>query len=182
MSSLGTEASLGEFVAALRETIALLPYHTGSGGTYEGAIRELRRVNDCLRVEQGTESRGEASHPVRGLLNPIAPPLVMERDQQSIRASVTFSRAYEGLPGAVHGGMLAAALSGALSRVPSISKRAGILARIDVRLRRPAPLGRELTVLAQLAQSRSRHLVATAELRDDTQLLAQAQSLIIPRP
>ena len=48
-----------------------------------------------------------------GLANPLAPPMTMEADEEAkvIRGEVHFGRAYEGAPGCVHGGYLAAAVA-----------------------------------------------------------------------
>src|SRR6185369_14502058 len=46
--------------------------------------------------------------PLIGLSNPIAPPVVLSVDGDVVCGTVTFGAAYEGPPGHVHGGFIAA--------------------------------------------------------------------------
>lgn len=47
--------------------------------------------------------------PLVGPLNPLAPPIVISADGTKVTGVVTFGAAYEGPPGCVHGGFIAAA-------------------------------------------------------------------------
>src|SRR5687768_7534483 len=46
--------------------------------------------------------------PLMGRANPLAPPIELERADDMVRGRVTFGSAYEGPPGCVHGGYVAA--------------------------------------------------------------------------
>jgi acyl-coenzyme A thioesterase PaaI-like protein len=79
--------------------------------------------------------------PMIGLANPLSPPITVAKSgERSAVASVTFGSAYEGPPGAVHGGFVAAAFDEVLGFVQSLSSNPGFTGTLTVKYRSPAPL------------------------------------------
>ena len=82
--------------------------------------------------------------PIVGLLNPLAPPLrVVWQDPRAI-GTVTFGVPYEGPPGCVHGGIIAATFDQVFNVANLMRGVAGPTRRLEVRYLRPTPLAVEL--------------------------------------
>ncbi len=87
---------------------------------------------------------------------------------------------YQGFPGVIHGGIVAAVLDEALNRTSMIADVPAwmMTGRLEVRYRRYVPYGPLLRVRARLEKQRGRMLQASGELllADDTEsVLAEAQ-------
>ena len=92
---------------------------------------------------------------------------------------------YQGFPGVLHGGILATLLDETLSRTASIEGRWMMTGRLEVRYRRPAPLGPRLRVTARKLSSRSRMVHAEGEVRladDPDVILADARGVFLRVP
>lgn len=87
---------------------------------------------------------------------------------------------HQGFPGYVHGGVVAAALDEAMGWAVYLAGAWAITGRMEVRFRRPVPVGASLEVRAQVVESRGRRLMARARLTDvDGQVLAEAEGLFL---
>jgi acyl-coenzyme A thioesterase PaaI-like protein len=104
--------------------------------------------------------------PIVGLSNPIAPPLEAHVDVEAgvVRARARFSAAYEGAPGLLHGGILAAAFDELLGMATVFSGGAGMTRDLHVRYLRPTPIGVELSFLGRLDRAEGRRLFVSAEV------------------
>lgn len=92
---------------------------------------------------------------------------------------------YQGFPGVLHGGVVATLLDEALSRTASIEGRWMMTGRLEIRYRRPAPLGPRLRVTARRISSRSRVVHAEGEVRladDPSVILADARGVFLRVP
>lgn len=92
---------------------------------------------------------------------------------------------YQGFPGVLHGGVVATLLDEALSRTASIEGRWMMTGRLEIRYRRPAPLGPRLRVTARQISSRSRVVHAEGEVRladDPSVILADARGVFLRVP
>ncbi|MGE5335317.1 MAG: PaaI family thioesterase [Nitrososphaerota archaeon] len=92
---------------------------------------------------------------------------------------------YQGFPGVLHGGILATLLDETLSRTASIEGRWMMTGRLEIRYRRPAPLGPRLRVTARKLSSRSRMVHAEGEVRladDPDVILADARGMFLRVP
>jgi acyl-coenzyme A thioesterase PaaI-like protein len=124
------------------------------------------------------------SSPVRGCLNPVAPPLVIERVEEGpkgphIRGDVTFSRAYEGPPHGVHGGFVAAMFDEILGAVMGLAPPPGVTATLEVRYRHVTPLEEPLHLEAWIESDRGRRLTARATCHAASVLTAEAHGLFV---
>ncbi|MGH9302431.1 MAG: PaaI family thioesterase, partial [Acidimicrobiales bacterium] len=82
--------------------------------------------------------------PMLGLANPLAPPIRVDLVDDVVVGKVHFGSAYEGPPGCVHGGFLAAAFDEVLGMTQSMSGRPGMTGTLSIRYRRPTPLHHDL--------------------------------------
>jgi acyl-coenzyme A thioesterase PaaI-like protein len=92
---------------------------------------------------------------------------------------------YEGFPGVLHGGIVAALLDEAGGRVVMIGDHNHFMmtAKLDIKYRRPTPLGQPLTVVGRLQKRRGRLALASAELRlPDGTVTAEAELTLADLP
>lgn len=119
--------------------------------------------------------------PLVGRSNPIAPPMRLEPDLESgeVRGEVTFGPAYEGAPGCVHGGFLAAALDEALGLACIFSGNPGMTGELTIQYRSPTPTGERLEIRARLDRQEGRRIYTTGEIRAGKRLTCRAEGLFI---
>ena len=122
--------------------------------------------------------------PLSGLSNALAPPMTMRivdgGGDAFIEGEVTFGPAYEGPPGNVHGGYLAAMFDELLG-FAQLSP--GFTGTLTIRYRKKTPLNRELTLRASVDSVDGRKRVVRGTCSVDGEVTAEAEGLFIaPRP
>ncbi|MBW1683963.1 MAG: PaaI family thioesterase [Deltaproteobacteria bacterium] len=118
--------------------------------------------------------------PMIGLANPLSPPITVAKSgERSALASVTFGSAYEGPPGAVHGGFVAAAFDEVLGFVQSLSSNPGFTGTLTVKYRSPAPLHTELRLSAEIIRFETRKIFTEARMHAGDLLCAEAEAIFI---
>ena len=117
--------------------------------------------------------------PMIGLANPLAPPITMRPTGDRVYGEVVFGSAYEGPPGSVHGGYVAAAFDEVLGFAQSLSGSTGMTGTLTVRYRRPTPLHTELKFEGWVDRVEGRKIFTRAELRAAGELTAEAEGLFI---
>jgi acyl-CoA synthetase (AMP-forming)/AMP-acid ligase II/acyl-coenzyme A thioesterase PaaI-like protein len=117
--------------------------------------------------------------PLVGLCNPLAPPMRHSQEGDTAVALVTFGAAYEGGPGLVHGGFVAAAFDqlfgylGVMRGVPSLT------GTLTVRYRRPTPLHTELRMVAKVVRLDGRKSFLEATCHAGDELVCDAEALFV---
>lgn len=168
--TLAKEPELREVIAALDAISAQL----------EGPHRERLRVGTPWPPldEMG---RGDRQHnPVAGPANPLSPPMIVELcDDGSIRSELTMRPIHEGPPGGVHGGFVAALLDQLLGTANIVYGVGAMTAGLNVRYRRPTPIGVPLTLTARTDRIEGRKIFATGEITADGVVTAQAEGIFI---
>lgn len=118
--------------------------------------------------------------PMLGVANPIAPPIVMRTiDEVTMEGEVTFGAAYEGPPGHVHGGFVAAAFDEVLGAVQSLSAQPGMTGTLTVRYRSPTPLHEPLRYVGRLDGVDGRKVLTSGTLHAGDRLCAEADAVFI---
>lgn len=117
--------------------------------------------------------------PILGRANPIAPPLIMHTGEERIVATATFGSAYEGPPGCVHGGWIAASFDEVLGAAQSLSGTGGMTAFLHVDYRSPTPLQTEVTFVGELDRREGRKVFTRGRLLHGDRLCAEAEALFI---
>jgi hypothetical protein len=128
-------------------------------------------------------SYGDMS-PIRGLRNPLAPPLRVLRGTRvdgspCMVGHVVFSRAYEGPPHGVHGGYVAALFDEILGAAIGLAPPPGVTATLEVRYRHVTPVEEELRFEAWVAEDRGRRIVAQATCHAGDVHTASAKGLFV---
>lgn len=148
--------------------------------------RRRRRVAASVKEEIRLE--GKRIHygdllefsPMAGPSNPLAPPMVILRqDEKSLVAHLKFSAAWEGGPGLVHGGYVAAAFDELLGLVQSLTGDAGMTGTLMVRYRSPCPLGTKLRMEGRVQRVEGRRIVTRGTLHAGERLVADAEATFV---
>jgi acyl-coenzyme A thioesterase PaaI-like protein len=184
VSTAATIEELGEAADALEDIAALLAAMP-TGQDYEGYAEA---ANAGALVEGGDEGApgidAEAyaffdHSPFIGLANPMSPPMYFTYDRTRVSGTVNFGAAYEGPPGCVHGGYVAAAFDELLGATQSLSGTQGMTARLTVNYRSPTPLRTDLTLDGVLARRDGRKIYCEGQLWAGDRLCAEAEGLFI---
>jgi acyl-coenzyme A thioesterase PaaI-like protein len=92
---------------------------------------------------------------------------------------------FQGYPGVVHGGIVAAMLDEVTGRVHmgGDPPRFMFTAKLNIRYRKNVPIGQPLRIIGHAGKSKGRMAVATGEIfGPDDELLAEAEALLINVP
>lgn len=90
---------------------------------------------------------------------------------------------HQGYPDRLHGGIVAALLDEVLFYATIGSGTMATTAKLEIRYRRPVPLGQQVRLVGQIVRDRGRSLQARAELRlADGALAAEASGLFMKLP
>lgn len=167
----GTDAPI-EVLAALARDLReladrLLPYH-------EEALFGFRETANAGDLEAMFDHS-----PLIGRGNPLAPPMTLEAFPDRIIGRVTFGAAYEGPPGCVHGGYVAAAFDELLGATQSLSGAPGMTGTLTVRYRSPTPLRVPLELVGRLDRVEGRKVFVSATCHDGAVLTAEAEGIFI---
>jgi acyl-coenzyme A thioesterase PaaI-like protein len=119
--------------------------------------------------------------PITGLANPLAPPAVLRRDMEARRVTgeVTFDAAFEGAPGIVHGGFVAALLDEALGMATIFSGSTGMTVELVTRYRSHTPVATPLRLEARLVSVEGRRIQTAGELLCGDDVIVEASGLFI---
>ena len=117
--------------------------------------------------------------PMLGRANPMAPPIELWAEDTVMHGRATFGDAYEGPPGCVHGGFVAAAFDEVLGSAQSLGGRPGMTGRLTVSYRSPTPLRQELRFAGRVVEVSGRKTFTHGTLHADDRLCAEAEGLFI---
>ena len=115
----------------------------------------------------------------RGKENPIGLKLEFIEKEDSYITTFTPSLAHQGYDGIMHGGLISTILDEVMARYIHKKGFNAVTARLDVRFRKPTPIGQELTAVAKIAGKRGNmyELVGEIMLPDGT-VTAQGKATI----
>ena len=117
--------------------------------------------------------------PLMGRANPLAPPLRLQLSDHGVVGSAVFDSAYEGPPGCVHGGLVAAAFDELLGLVQMHAGQPGMTARLVINYRSPTPLHEELRLEGRVVRVEGRKTYCTGEIHAGDRLCAEAEALFV---
>lgn len=102
-----------------------------------------------------------------------------------VAAEPVLPQSYQGYPGIVHGGIVAAMLDEISGRAAMIEdhNHFRLTAKLEIRYRRPVPVGEKLRLQGWVVQDRGRLMDAHAEIRlMDGTLAAEAKAVLADLP
>ncbi len=167
-----TDAPTHELLAAAtladQLAAALEPHTRAAGPSQLPSVRHAREPHQFLPRSM-----------VSGTLNPLAPPVRMEVHPDHVVGRATFTNAYEGPPGYVHGAMVAGVLDQVLAFANLASGHPGFTATLTIRYHLPTPLFREIRFEARHARTDGKRIHATGQVFDGDTLTAEAEGLFV---
>ena len=102
----------------------------------------------------------------------------------SLVAEHTVEERFQGAPGAVHGGIVAALLDEACSQIVVPVLSPAVTSRLDIRYLAPVPVGERLRIAAQLVEADEKRAVAEATIQEESGLLlahARGEHVLVRR-
>ncbi len=171
--------------------VALLDVGAADVGSLHAVADEVGALADRLGEAPSLRARGGAASaspadavlversPVSGRSNPLAPPLHLEMSEGVTRGWAVWTDAYEGPPGCLHGGYVAAAFDDLMGLAQMASGKAGYTGTLTVRMLKPTPLNHRIDYEAHLERLEGRKIWCRATARAGDQLLADAEILFI---
>ena len=168
--SASSEEELRAAAASVRQLVGTLGAQTADAEIEGGSAPTIEGMEDFMDRS-----------PIVGLSNAMAPPAELTPDFEArvVRGRVTFGAQYEGAPGVVHGGYVAAALDEALGMATIFSGDPGLTAELTVRYRRPTPLLVPLAIEATFVRSEGRRIYATGTVHAGDTVTAECNGLFI---
>lgn len=160
---------LSQAADQVEATAAMLAEHR-SGSTYEGFAESANAGEPFAFFDHS---------PMLGRANPLAPPIELSLEDGRIIGRATFGAAYEGPPGCVHGGFIAAAFDEVLGSTQSLSGSPGMTGRLTVHYRSPTPLHAPLRFEGTLERVDGRKIHTIGKLYAGDRLCAEAEGLFI---
>jgi len=108
-----------------------------------------------------------------------------ETSPGEVTVEYTVPEQFQGYPGVVHGGVVAAILDEVTGRAQmgGSTPRFMFTARLDVRYRKNVPIGRPLKIIGRVGVSRERTATANGQIfGPDGDLLAEAEAVLVNVP
>jgi acyl-coenzyme A thioesterase PaaI-like protein len=183
-----------ELADAARTIIDELMRSTATDADFEQAAALVVQAAELLRNQAHNrryEGVAEASlagiqenfisfSPFIGELNPLAPPIKVRFDHDNnVIGTCTYGTAYEGPPGCLHGGFIAAGFDEVLGFAQAFSGHPGMTGNLNISYRSPTPLFEEVRFVGRLDRIDGRKIYASATLSAGDRLCAEAQGLFI---
>jgi acyl-coenzyme A thioesterase PaaI-like protein len=193
--SRGGEA-LHDVIARVRELIELSVTAEAPDAALAAAGRHIARAVAALapfprgpgrRTPPAAAKRDDPAQlmpfdPVLGHLSPLAPPLVVRWEPPRAVGEVTFGGAYEGPPGCVHGGFIAAAFDQVFNVMNLMLGTPGPTASLALQYRRPTPLGTPLLVEGWQDRVDGRRIHVRGRLLVGDQVTVEADGVFVVLP
>jgi hypothetical protein len=114
-----------------------------------------------------------------GKSNPIAPPMELHMEGETAVGVVSFGWAYEGIPGHVHGGLVAAVFDQLFGYLQTTQNVGSLTAELTVKYRRPTPLLEPLRLEARLLSAEGRKSTVTAKMLYRDVVTAEADAIFV---
>lgn len=182
-----TDADAAQLSGAADQLIAVAELLEGhpKRRAYEG-FAELANAGEMVssdpqRLAQlASELYATFDHsPFIGLSNPLSPPVRLRFDRGRVVGEVTFGSAYEGPPGCVHGGYVAAVFDEMLGSAQALAGAQGMTAYLHVDYRSPTPLHKALALEAWPDRREGRKTWCRGTIHADGHLTAECEALFI---
>jgi len=175
--TIARKQALADVVRRLVESTALADAASTDPADLEAVTADLAAAADRMAAWPSLHATGLAMAPglqgtllersgIAGRSNPLAAPVQWETGPDGVtRGHAVFGPAYEGPPGCVHGGFVAAAFDDLLGSAQTASGSAGYTGTLTVRMIRPTPLGKRIDYEAAVdrVEGRKIHVWGTAD-------------------
>jgi acyl-coenzyme A thioesterase PaaI-like protein len=179
--------------AALRELMAVCVTSDAPTEDFDRAADAVSAAAQALRQHPGrtyldafvggTAAEDAAQFADRNVLmgkaNPLAPPIALHAEDELIVGLVTFGPSYEGAPGFVHGGFIAAAFDQVFGYVQSHRRVISLTGNLTTHYHRPTPINTELRFEAHCKRVDGRKHFVVGTLLVDGNVTARGESVFV---
>jgi acyl-coenzyme A thioesterase PaaI-like protein len=173
------EPSLARLTGSIDASIAEL----AGGPPRVRSFDEIRREPEADEVADGAELGHFDQCFVTGDASPVGLAATVRRDGDGLVGIARFPRAFEGMPGYAHGGIVLAAFDDLIGlTVGRMLRISAPTVHVEVDFRRPVPLGRDIEIRTRLASTDGRKRIVRATASLDGELYAEAEGLLIVLP
>jgi acyl-coenzyme A thioesterase PaaI-like protein len=178
-------------VKRLIEVIALLDCDNAEPALLKQLIEEVRDVADLAGTAPRLSSLADVNRagrddfalversPLMGRSNPLAPPLHLHPEGDLTRGWAIWTDAYEGPPGCLHGGFVAAAFDDLMGYAQIASGTAGYTGTLTVKMRQPTPLNQRIDYAAGVDRLDGRKIFVWGTAKCGDVLLAESEIVFI---
>lgn len=121
------------------------------------------------------------THPVGGPANPVAVPVLLEVDAEagSVRAECVYGAAFEGTPGVMHGGFVAATFDQVLGAAAALNGDPAVTGTLSIRYLHPTPVDTTLVFEGEYLGRRGRKVEVAGRCRAGDTVTAQATAVFV---
>jgi acyl-coenzyme A thioesterase PaaI-like protein len=159
----------------------------------EAAIAHIEQAIEKVAIADGipgsaaAESHFSDRSPFYGAMNPISMPMKMEQDPSvgefgAVIGTATFTEIYEGPPGHIHGGFIAAAFDEVLGMAQSLTGRPGMTGTLSIKYRSPTPLNTPIVFKGWVERVDGRKIFTKGTAHNGEMLCAEAEVLFLSMP
>ena len=165
------ETTLGYAADAVERIVERIAQHPTL--TFQEGIVACKSQDDVARFADRCA--------MTGLSNPNSPlmQLLMEEEGELAVGLVTFGPPFEGIPGHVHGGIVAAAFDQVFGYLQVKRGMGAVTGELKVRYRLPTPFQRPLRVEARVDRVVGRSSAVRARMLDGETVTAEAEGIFI---
>ena len=161
-------------------------------GDVNEAAQYVQKAIEVINKKSGVaDSSASQSHfsdrsPFYGVMNPLSMPLAMSEEEHGEFGTVigmgTFTEPYEGPPGHIHGGYIAAAFDEVLGMAQSLTGHPGMTAGLTIRYKAPTPLYKPIRFRGWVDRVEGRKIFTIGQSFDGDTLCAEAEGLFLSFP
>jgi acyl-coenzyme A thioesterase PaaI-like protein len=183
-----------DLVTAVRGLMVVASVSDVDAPTMQQATKLVDRASKMLAARVRTTGRRE--HLDRGAIarlrggepwevfthNPMGIPLRISVSGAEATATVLTTALFEGPPGILHGGFVAAMLDALLSTLVQAQEIRAVTVKLDVRFLRAVEIGTELHLRGTVNAVGGRKVPAAGWIHSDDDLIAEAEALFITIP
>lgn len=183
-----------DLVIAVRELMVVASISDVDAPTMQQATQLVNLTSEMLAERVRTTGRRE--HLDRGAIarlrggepwevfthNPMGIPLRISVSGAEATATVMTTALFEGPPGILHGGFVAAMLDALLSTLVQAQEIRAVTVKLDVRFLRAVEIGIELHLRGTVNAVGGRKVRAAGWIHSDNDLIAEAEALFITIP
>lgn len=117
---------------------------------------------------------------VCGADNPVDLKLDFGFDETSAFTTFDSPACFEGYEGVIHGGIIATLMDEAMAKIILSRKLVAVTANMNIRYRKPLPVGTKVTVSAEITEQKTRTIHARAFVKDNqNNVFAESESVFI---
>lgn len=117
-----------------------------------------------------------------GLSTPISPPMQLWIDGDCVRGRARLDATFQGPPGRVHGGIIAAMLDVLMAKTQDLSRTMGVTGTLNIRYLKGTPLNTDIDMEARILRTEGRKLFCEGRFFVSGEQTVHAEGIWIAMP